>query len=199
MRLSVLRHGLHGMLVLPVTPPAAEALARERERFLKFVRARVADPQTALDVLQDALVRALSRLGDLRDEERAVPWFYSILRTTLADLGRRRAREGRADGGDALDAVADTTPAADEERLGANASMACLERLLPLLRPEQAELLRAVDLGDETPEAYAARHGINLGAFRVRRHRARQALRAAILSVCRCLVDVNADCVCPEC
>jgi RNA polymerase sigma-70 factor (ECF subfamily) len=173
----------------------ASRLAAEMDSFLKFVRARVADRETALDVLQDAFVKALDRTAELRDDDKAVAWFYAILRSTIADLGRRRSAEARW-----LDRNADTVDGAvaapEPDELMARD---CLRRILPLLRPEHAELLERVDLGGEAPAAFAARQGITDAAFRVRRHRARQALRRAVEAVCRCLIDRETDCVCATC
>src|SRR5688572_23508488 len=67
-----------------------QVLAAGRQRFLSFVRARVSDPMLAEDILQDALLRALRSLGQVRDEERLVPWFYQILRNGIVDAYRRR-------------------------------------------------------------------------------------------------------------
>ena len=46
---------------------------------------------------------------------------------------------------------------------------ACFRALLPAMKPEYAELIEAMDLGGETPEAVAGRLGITANNLKVRR------------------------------
>ena len=50
----------------------------------------------AEDILQDVFVRGLGRAGEIRDEERAVAWFYGLLRNAVVDHWRARATRDRA-------------------------------------------------------------------------------------------------------
>jgi len=179
---------------LLMTNASTQRLVADADKFLKFVRARVADRDTALDVLQDAFVKALGKIDGLRDEDRVVAWFYRILRTTITDLHRHRAVEGRVLRREA--SVDDLEVAAEPDE---GVARDCLRLLLGNLKPEQADIIEQVDLGGESPADYAQRHNITDAAFRVRRHRARQALRETIDAVCRCLIDRDADCVCAHC
>jgi RNA polymerase sigma-70 factor (ECF subfamily) len=178
------------------TTAATQRLVAELDTFLKFVRARVTDRETALDILQDALAKALAKIGDLRDEDKVVAWFYSILRATITDLHRSRASEAKVIRHDDAAATSDQTPSPTPTEAVARD---CVRQLLHVLPADQAELLERVDLGSETPAHFAKRHHITDSTFRVRRHRARQALKEAIETVCSCSVDPDADCVCASC
>jgi len=73
----------------------------------------------------------------------------------------------------------------------------CLYKLLPLLKPEYADILRRVDLENEPREAVAAAMGLTLGNLTVRLHRARQALRRALQLTCEtCPIHGYIDCGC---
>jgi P-type Cu+ transporter len=55
-------------------------LTRERQRWLAFLRPRLASGADAEDILHDSLLRALHRVGDVRREEDLFAWFYRVLR-----------------------------------------------------------------------------------------------------------------------
>src|SRR3712207_3801839 len=153
-----------------------------RERFLGYVRKRVADPELAEDILQDSLLRAVRAAPDLRDEDRLLPWFYRVLQNAIVDAYRRRGVE------QAHVVVADAPEAAAEPENDAELC-ACFERLIPTLKSEYAELIQAVELGNESPVATAERLGITPNNLKVRRHRARQALRLKLEETCRTCAD----------
>lgn len=172
-----------------------EYLAASRQEFLRFVRSRIADPELAEDVLQDALLRAVQSLDTVRDDERLVAWFYRILRNAIVDAYRRRDVRRRRES--ELDAELELPEVLDDalERV----LCACFQELLPALKAEYAEVLQAVDLGEESPEVVAARLGITTNNLKVRRHRARAALREQLEATCRvCSSHGCIDCTCRE-
>lgn len=184
---------MNGEPTSDLTPPVIAALVDNHRRFLAFLERRVGDRATAEEILQEAFVRGLERGGDLRDEERAVAWFYRLLRNALVDHWRRRdaarrghealAREPRPDAPD---------PAALEAEI-----CRCFEALLPTLEAGQAALLRRVDLEGERPLDAARRLGITPNAAMVRLHRARRALRDRLIATCRTCADHGClDCSC---
>src|SRR3954454_13974402 len=118
----------------------AERLTDARDQFLGYIRKRARDPDLAEDILQDSLLRAIRAAPELRDEERLVPWFYRVLQNAIVDTYRRRGTENaHVAGGDVPDVAAE--PEDDSELC------ACFERLVPTLKSEYADLIRAVELG----------------------------------------------------
>ena len=169
----------------------AEHLLQHREAFLAFVRQRVVDPELAADILQDSLLKALKNGAQIRDDENLVAWFYRILRHALIDLYRRRAVRERAIAD--LQAELDQPPTKEETRT----LCTCLQALLPALKPDYAELIRAVDLGEEPVEMAARRLGITTNNLNVRLHRARRHLHARLLESCQlCARHGCLDCDC---
>jgi RNA polymerase sigma factor (sigma-70 family) len=168
-----------------------EHLLQHREAFLAFLRKRVADPHVADDLLQDSLLKAIKNAAQIRDDENAVAWFYRILRHSLIDLYRRRAVRDRAL--QDLEWELDHPPTPQEKW----ALCACLQALLPTLKPEYAELIQTVDLGEEPVEATARRLGITPNNLNVRLHRARRQLHTRLLESCRvCASHGCLDCDC---
>lgn len=163
-------------------------------RFLDFLTARVRSREDAEEILQDAFVRGLQKAGEIRDEESAVAWFYRLLRNAIIDHYRHNAADRKA-----LEAHARETPGGDST-LDADlerAICACVNDLIPLIKPEYADLIRRIDLGGADVASTAGALGITPGNARVRLHRARTALRDELERSCRtCATHGCLDCDC---
>jgi len=166
-------------------------LAANHRRFLAFLQKRTANREDAEDILQEAFVRAIEKGSALRDEESAVAWFYRLLRNALVDYYRRQGAEGRAL---AAEQTAPEEPA-DEELW--NEVCGCVTDLLPSVKPEYRELIRAVDLEGASVSDAAKRAGTTANNASVRLHRARQALLRQVQRSCRTCADHGClDCTC---
>jgi RNA polymerase sigma-70 factor (ECF subfamily) len=166
-----------------------EQLAGSRERFLAFVRRHVAHEVLAEDILQAALVKAAEGLRSLKDEERLVPWFYTLLRNTITDTYRREARLRTVHLPEDFDLE-------DEPALERTLCL-CFEALLPGLKPEYAEVINLLDIDGEAAASVAERLNITPGNLKVRHHRARQALRRQLEDTCRVCAEHRCwDCTC---
>ena len=153
-----------------------QTLAGRRATFLEFVRRRVRSDADAKDLLQQALIKATEKLHSLRSGERVDAWFFRVLRNVIADHyadgARREARLTL------LAREASEAPPADAVACG------CSLGLLETLHADYAAILRRVDLGEEPLDDVARALGITPNNAKVRLHRARKALRGALLSFC---------------
>jgi RNA polymerase sigma factor (sigma-70 family) len=173
--------------------PAIATLVENHRRFLGFLRKRVANPADAEEILQAAFVKGLARAGEIHDDERAVAWFYRLLRNALVDHWRAREAESRAVRALAREAAEEAAP---DPALEAEICR-CFEALLPTLRPDQARILRRVDLEGVRPLDFAAEERITPNAAMVRLHRARRALRESLERSCgTCATHGCLDCTC---
>ena len=130
------------------------------------------------------LMRAVERQHTLQQSENVVGWFYRILRNAIVDVYRSRAAESKKTDTflqELITAGEDKTPALDELR---PTVCACLQRLLPNIRPAYAELLQRVDLQGQSLAAVAQELNVTPNNLTVRLHRARQALRASLEKSC---------------
>lgn len=177
----------------PETDAAVARLLANHRRFLSFLTARVGSPEDAEEILQEAFVRGLRKVGQLRDDESAVAWFYRLLRNAVIDHYRRRSATQKALEALAREAEVDSSFDADLER----SVCECVNDLVPLLKPEYSELIRRVDLGGANVSSVADEIGISPGNARVRLHRARAALRDELERSCRtCATHGCLDCTC---
>jgi RNA polymerase sigma-70 factor (ECF subfamily) len=177
----------------PVSNSSLNTLLEHRSQFLGFVRRRVPDDATAEDILQAAYVRALQHEGELEAQESVVGWFYRVLRNAVIDKYRRRATEDRvleAWGKEMEGQTAPNHEVWDEV-------CACLMPVMDAMRPEYAQLLRAVDLGEQRLQEFAQEKNISASNAAVRAHRARAALRKELIRTCgACAEHACLDCTC---
>lgn len=166
-------------------------LLGNRKALLGYIRKKVNDPDLAEDILHDSLLKALRAAPEIREEEKLVPWFYRIVNNAITDLFRRRQVELKY----LADAVHEMEGSVEQEER--KAICKCIEDVIPTLKPEYAELIRAVELGDDDPEMVADRLGITRNNLKVRRHRARTQLRERLEETCRsCAKHGCLDCSC---
>jgi RNA polymerase sigma-70 factor (ECF subfamily) len=174
-------------------------LLKNHQAFHGFLRKRLPSDEVAEDLLQTGLLKAVRAGQSLKESDNAVAWFYRILRNILIDFYRTRAAEGRKEEsyqGEALTSVA-MHPPTDEELH--REVCACMERLLPSLKPEYGELVSRLDLKGESPTEVADSLGITVNNLQVRLHRARQALKRSLeLSCGACTKHGCLECSCEK-
>jgi RNA polymerase sigma factor (sigma-70 family) len=168
-----------------------QALIDQRAKLLRYVNSKVGDPALAEDLFQDSLLKALQGAGDLRDEDRLIPWFYRILNNAVADHYRKREVAARY-----LPQLAEES--GSELPLDERAALCeCFVDLIPTLKAEYAEIIRRLDLAGEDPAQVAADLHISANNLKVRHHRARQVLRQRLEETCRiCAEHACLDCTC---
>ena len=169
----------------------AATLLQHREAFKAFLVARVGSAADAEDLLQDGLVKALARSSEIREDEKAVAWFYQVLRNVLIDHLRSRQAANRRD-----DAWAGSQATLAEDPDAERQLCACFEKMLPAMKPAQAELLRRVELQGESVAHAAAALGLSANHASVTLHRARADLRKRLIDFCgecACLDDCGCD------
>jgi RNA polymerase sigma-70 factor (ECF subfamily) len=172
------------------TQEVVDVLVASHREFLAFVERRVGDRALAEDILQDALVRSLDRLGEIR--ESAIGWFYRVLRNAIIDRARRAAAQARH-----LEALATELEATREDDQLQGVICACVGALAATLKPEYADALRRIDVEGMQVKDYAEQAGLSASNAGVRVFRARAALRAQVARSCgTCATHGCLDCTC---
>jgi RNA polymerase sigma-70 factor, ECF subfamily len=176
-----------------LSPAAIQRLVDSHRQFLAFLERRVESRAVAEDILQSAFVRGLERGAEVRDEESAVAWFYRVLRNAVIDHYRHRASTERALEGWGKEFIAHEAPPAELQQ----AICACISDLVGTLKPEYQQALRIMDLDEGSLKDLAEQSGITAGNAAVRVHRAREALRRQVRTVCgSCAEHGCMDCRC---
>lgn len=186
--------GTEGSTERPTTTALAAALAARQPEFLAFLERRLGDRALAEDVLQDAFVRSLDKLRELREPGAAVAWFYRMLRNAATDHQRRSRTARRALEGFA--AELDTVAAESETHAGV---CRCVAAVAESLKPEYAEALRRIEVDGVAVKDYADEAGITSNNAGVRAFRARAALERGLRARCgACAAGGCGECTCGE-
>ena len=155
---------------------ASDQIVSYIDRLSAYAQSRVADKDLAADAVQEAITKAVKASASLKDEDKLLPWLYTILRNTIADLTKKQGREiATADFPDML-------PAPDTEER--DKVCGCFKPLIATLPSDYGKVIRSVDLDEEPRENVAARMGLTVPNLNVKIHRAREKLREAIEDTC---------------
>jgi RNA polymerase sigma-70 factor (ECF subfamily) len=156
----------------PAMPVVLEQLAAHRAQFLAFLAKRVGSEAVAEDLLQSSFLRAAKKASQVRDEDSAVAWFYSVLRNAVIDYYRHPASSERA-----LDAFARELETTGTSEPILDEVCKCVSGLAEGLKPEYRQALLTIDIEGGHLTDLAAEAGISSANAATRVHRARRALR----------------------
>lgn len=155
--------------------PQSELIVSYIDRLTAYAHSRLADKDLAADAVQEAVTKAVKASANLKDEDKLLPWLYTILRNTIADLTRKQNREI---------ATAEFPDKAAPDAQEQDTVCACFKPLVATLPSDYGNVLQAVDLDEKPRDQVAAELGISVTNLNVKLHRAREKLRQAIENTC---------------
>jgi RNA polymerase sigma-70 factor (ECF subfamily) len=186
-------------------PDASQQLATHREAIHRYIRGIVRDAAVAEDLTQETLLRAHQKLATPEDSTRLASWLYRIATNICHDRFRRSSPRGRIRSLDEetaddprrgrLPALADAGPLLDKVMEQKEMS-ACVQRY----RADLPDSYRAATLlhdeaGMTNPEI-AEMLGVSLATVKIRVHRARERLGAALRQACSFSADHRGVLIC---
>lgn len=165
-------------------PPVAGSFLQRALAQVPFLRRNgrrlAGSAADADDLVQETLVRALERQGDLRDPERLRGWLGSMQRSIHLNAVRGlRPRLEVLEGGRAADAALDAGPS-PEAALVARALDDRLAAALQALPAEWREALWLREVDERSYQEIARAQGCPVGTVRSRLARARRELAARL-------------------
>ncbi len=168
-----------------------EKLHQDHGDRIRRYLARLVGPSDAEDLAQDVFEKAQRAIGKFRGDSRVLTWLYRV--ATNAAIDRLRSAERRSDleGGDAAGDPADAPgapEAADEHSLDGELDRTrmreCILQVVEQLPASQSAAILLGELRGFSDRELADALGISLGAAKIRLHRARRALKAALERAC---------------
>jgi RNA polymerase sigma factor (sigma-70 family) len=176
---------------------AIDGILSERARFQRFLAARTGSEAEAEDLLQQSLLRALQHDAQLRRGEKAVPWFYRILRNAISDHYRQKSSDQRHTDRLWTEMQAAGENFAEPPKDWNRVVCACFSGLLPGLNPRYAQLIQRIDLNGEPKTVVSRELKIKIGTLEVALHRARKSLRQRLEIFCgACSREKCLECFC---
>jgi RNA polymerase sigma-70 factor (ECF subfamily) len=173
-------------------------LGRYRQALLDHIRSIVRNPTEAEDVLQEVLVKAHQSIGQLRAEGALTTWLFRIATHLGIDHLRKHSRQPEvAQDVDPRDLASEDDGTPGLQRMVEQQEMsACVQRFLLNLPSVYRTVLLLHDLDGLTATKIASSLGITVENAKVRLHRARAALRAALDAGCSFSCDERGVLVC---
>ncbi len=156
------------------------SLREGHREFLRFLSRRTRSIDEAEDVLQDFYLKAIRSARTIKEPGALKGWLAQVLRRTLADYYRRASVRKAAL--QRLEVSEGSAMLIDDD--ADRAVCSCLYRLLPAMPAEYSQLIWQVDLLGQPRSRVAKRLGLSPNNLGVRLHRARRALRGALMRFC---------------
>lgn len=182
----------------------SEELASHREAIRRYVLGIVRDSAVAEDLTQETLLRAHRKLETLEDPSRLVSWLYRIATNLCRDRFRQASYRHRPDSLDTAAAGEDEAGPPEpvdpgprlDKAIEQDEMSACVQDYLAdLSDPYRAVILLHDTEGLTNPEI-AELLGVSLATVKIRLHRAREKLRAALNEGCSFSTDERGVVVC---
>jgi RNA polymerase sigma-70 factor, ECF subfamily len=155
---------------------------------LKYFKAKTRDASLAEDLRQEVFLRVHSRLGSLREEQRAQHWLSAIAHNVLADHWKtdKRKKDLRLE-----------SPRDDDSQ--GELAESCVRNMIDTLPEQYALPLRMSDIEGMKQQEIAERLSLNLSATKSRIQRGREKLRSAIVSCCHVELNKRGEIVDSKC
>jgi RNA polymerase sigma factor (sigma-70 family) len=171
------------------------SLREGHREFLRFLSRRTPSIEEAEDILQDFYVKAIRSARTIKESGALKGWLAQVLRRTLTDYYRRTSVRKAA----LLRPEASESSAMLIDDDADRAVCGCLYRILPAMPAEYSQLIWQVDLLGQPRNRVAKRLGISPNNLGVRLHRARRALRGALMRFCTtCPSHGFLNCACEQ-
>ena len=182
----------------PATEPGpAVALEAHQARILRYVRSVVRDPGEAEDLTQETFLRAHRGRDSLCDRDAVVPWLYGIATHVCLDRLRQRARQASRQSDLDPETLSPPDHAPSAVLLAEQEDMsACVQAYVSELSDSYRAVLLLHDAQGLTAREIAELLGDSTGSVKIRIHRARKQLRAALDSGCAFSHDERGTLVC---
>lgn len=153
-------------------------------RVRRYVGSLVRDAAEADDLTQEVFLRAHRGRDSLRDPQARMTWLYRIATHVCVDWMRQRARRPVA-----ADVTPEETEPADagpalQQVIERQEMSACVQNYLVALPDNYRGVLLLRDLHEMSGPEIAQLLGISHATVKIRLHRAREKLRAALAAGC---------------
>jgi RNA polymerase sigma-70 factor (ECF subfamily) len=184
---------------------SSHELSPYRDPIYRYVLTMVRDAAEAEDLTQETFLRAHAKLSTLDDSARLSPWLYRIATNVCYDRFRQASYQNRPKSLDAAadgdtdasrtEALADPAPRLDKVMEQEEMST-CVQQYLVGLSDSYRAVILLHDVKGLTNPEIADMLGASLSTIKIRLHRAREKLRAALSEGCLFTIDERGVFVC---
>ena len=183
---------------LPTLESAPEAaFGVHYAQILRYVRSVVRDAAEAEDLTQETFLRAYRARNSLRDRDAMLPWLYSVATHVCLDRLRQRTRHAQARSDLDPEGVSPPDPDPSAGQLVEQEEMSeCVEAYVSEFSDAYRAVLLMHDVKGLTAREIGELLGDSTGSVKIRLHRARKQLQAALEAGCEFTHDERGTLVC---
>lgn len=145
---------------------------------------RLVGPAEAEDLAQETLLRALSAVDGFHGKAALGTWLHRIGVNLAYDVLRRRSASPVLPAEDTGNIAETATETSGSEALELRQTSECVRNMLSALPAQQRDVLVQADMLERTVPEIARDAGITTGNAKIRLHRARRAMKAALERSC---------------
>lgn len=158
---------------------------------LGWFQKRVQHLEDAEDLRSLLFERIAKNLAQLKDEERLVPWVFTLARRTLADFYRsqHQVNSKRYHTADAPEEIPDIHQESARIKADLSDLSDCLRPFMKTLGPEDQAALEEVEIRGQSITSWASSSNISISAAKSRVLRARQRLKTQLQACCEFITD----------
>jgi RNA polymerase sigma-70 factor, ECF subfamily len=179
---------------------SADLFSSYEAKIRGYILSMVHHSAEADDLTQEVFLQVHRKLGSLRDPDAVVSWLYRIATHVCYDRFRQSSRQPRTEPLEDADSVSAKGDIADQLSLGRaleQADMsACVRSYIESIPTEYQQVILLHDVEELNNPEIARLLGASLGAVKIRLHRARRKLQAALSTHCDLSLDEQGVLVC---
>jgi RNA polymerase sigma factor (sigma-70 family) len=168
----------------PKTISIEQTFRKRRSGFLAWARQRTPDLETAEDVVQEAFLKAVSRVDVFLFVEDLAAWVFTVMRNLIADHWRadsvRRRNIDSSLTGDLFEEVVAGVGIDPQDTLVRDELQEALRVAVESLPKDQREVLEAQAIDGTTFRELSGKTGVSINTLMARKRRAIQKLTAAL-------------------
>lgn len=155
-------------------------------RIFRYILSMVRDSAEAEDLTQETFLRAYHRRDTLKDEGAQIAWLYQIATHVCLDRLRQYARRSPMESDTDLDEVeiAEYDTPSLQQTIERDEMSGCIQSYLNRLADSYRAVILLYDMHDLTAPEIAQLLGESLPNVKIRLHRARLKLKAALQAGC---------------
>ncbi len=182
----------------PALTDASVLFQGDYQRIYRYILSMVRDSAEAEDLTHETFLRAYRRRDSLREEGAQTAWLYRIATHVCLDRLRQYARRAPMESETDLDQVDIAEPDSPslQQTLERDEMSACVQRYLNRLSDSYRAVILLHDMHDLTAIEIARLLGESLDNVKIRLHRARVKLKAALEAGCEFSYDESSTLTC---
>ncbi len=168
------------------------------QRIFRYIKSMIRDEAEAEDLTQETFLRAFRRRDTLREEAAQTAWLYRIATHVALDRLRQYARRAPLESETDLDEtdVAEPDSPSLQQTMERDEMSGCVQAYLNRLSDSYRAVILMHDMHELTAEEIAQLLGQSLPTIKIRLHRARVKLKAALQVGCDFSFDESSTLTC---